>query len=278
MTEKTLDEIMSGRGEAVTEQVETRDETRTEAPTRDEGGRFAPKGEDRQPEPQPEPEDGNDPEAKPQGTVPQKALHASRERERQARDEAQALRDEVQQLKGMMQAIATRSQEPAKPVEQPKPVDFWEDPQAFIQQTLTPFQQQIAQQNERLSHSAAIGEFGKEAVQAAYEDMGNALSSDPRAQAEYQRIMQSPHPYGELVNWHRNRTALTEFGNDPAAYREKVRQEIMAELQQSQPQTPSAPAPRLPGDFTKTRNDGPRSAPVFQGPKPLSEITKGSTA
>jgi len=278
VTEKTLDEIMSGRGEAVAEQVETRDETRTEAPTRDEGGRFAPKGEDRQPEPQPEPEPQDEPKG---GTVPHQALHAAKEKGRAEKERADTLERQMAEMRGQMEMMARMVQqgrEPPKPVDQPKPVDFWEDPQAFIQQTLTPFQQQIAQQNERLSHSSAIGEFGKEAVQAAYEDMGNALSSDPRVQAEYQRIMQSPHPYGELVNWHRNRTALTEFGSDPAAYREKVRQEIMAELQQGQPQTPSAPAPRLPGDFTRARNDGPRSAPVFQGPKPLSEITKGSTA
>lgn len=175
-----------------------------------------------------------------------------------------------------MQAIQAGRQEPPKPVEEPKPVDFWDDPQAFITQALTPYQQQIARQNERLSQTAAVTEFGKETVEAAYGAMAKAIETDPGAVADYQRIMQSPHPYGELVTWHRNRSALSEIGDDPAAYRERLRQEIMAELQQSQP-APAA-APRLPGNFATARNEGPRGGAVYSGPKPLSDITKGSTA
>ncbi len=274
MTEKTLDEIMSGRGEAVSEETQTHEQEGGQA--RDESGRFAGKAEEK-PEPQTETQpEQPEPEPKGDGKVPHQALHASRERERQARDEAQALRDQVQRLEGMMQAMAAQRSEPQKPKEQPKPVDFWEDPQAFLQSALTPVQQQIAAQNEALSQTRAVAEHGAETVNSAFEAMKGALASDPRAQADYVRIMQSPHPYGELVAWDRNRRALTEIG-DPAAYRERMRQELIAELQASQQQPPAA-QPRLPGNFTQARNDGPRSGQTYTGPRPLSDITKGSTA
>lgn len=276
MTEKTLDEIMSGRGEAVSDEPQTH-ETQGGGQERDESGRFAGKAEEK-PEPQTETQpEQPDPEPKGDGKVPHQALHASRERERQARDEAQALRDQVQRLEGMMQAMAARGTEPQKPTEQPKPVDFWEDPQAFIQSALTPFQQQIAAQQEAVSRTSAVAEHGAETVDKAFAAMRDAMASEPRAQADYQRIMQSPHPYGELVAWDRNRRALTEIG-DPAAYRERMRQELMAELQASQTQTQPAAQPRLPGNFTQARNDGPRSGQTYTGPRPLSDITKGSSA
>ena len=288
MTDKTLDEIMSGRGEPVTETDQGKPETETQTQdtgkTRDEQGRFAGKAEKpSETQEQPAVKEQVDPDPKPDtggGKVPQQALHASRERERAAKDEAQQLRDQLQRLEGQMQMLAQQRAQPQQPKEEPKPVDFWEDPQAFLQQQLTPVQKTMQRERELTSRMIAEDKHGQETVQSAYQAMAQALQSDPAAQGDYQRVMQSPHPYGALVTWHNDRKARQEMA-DPAAYREKLKAELMAELQAAQQTDPAQKQPAdkqpMPSNFTSARNQGPRSGVTYTGPRPLSEITKGNS-
>lgn len=286
MTKQTLDEIMSGRSEPVSETVETgaadtaQTETHDEGQGRDASGRFATKqGDQTQTTEAAQVDDtGDEP---PRGQVPHQALHAEKERRRKETERADGLERQMAEMRAQMDVLIRQGQAPLqapKPVEPPKKVEFWEDPNAFVQQALTPIQEQNAALREQVSQANAIAEYGKDTVTAAFQAMGEALGSDPRVQADYQRIMQAPHPYGELINWHRNRTVLSEVGADPAAYKERLRQEIMAEMQASHQQQPqTATAPRLPGNFAAARSEGPRSGAAYTGPKPLSEITKGNS-
>jgi hypothetical protein len=180
--------------------------------------------------------------------------------------------------------------QPRPQAEAPKPPpDFFENPdaafQARLQEALSPLQQGQTSIVENFSRMMASDKHGEETVNKAYQDLQSRVNSNPAAmRATYQRIMQSQHPYGELVKWHKEQSALSTYGDDPEAWRnserERIRAEILAEAQGGQPngqqQTPQQQVPQnMPNNFAGSRNNGPRSTPGFSGPKPLSEIMGG---
>jgi hypothetical protein len=125
---------------------------------------------------------------------------------------------------------------------------------------------------EQVSQMMAIEKHGSEKVEAAYQALANAIGSDPQVQDTYRRIMAAPHPYGELVTWHEQQV-LSEIGSDPKAYRERLRAELLAELQNGAPRA-ADPAPAMPSNFAQGRSAGPRCGVTWSGPQPLSAIMK----
>lgn len=160
-------------------------------------------------------------------TVPIEAVHASREKEREARTENDKLRADMARLQGQIEMLS-KQREPVK--EAAKAPDFWEDPNGFVQTALDPVQKQLAQQAERFSMRMAIKEHGQEAVQGAYQALGEAMQAgDPSAKAEYQRIKASDDPYDEIVKWHKRNTAMQKVGNDPDAWLEAEMEKRLAD-------------------------------------------------
>ncbi len=267
MDSKSLDEIMSERDETPVEILEQPAIETTEATARDEKGRFAPKDGQAPENVTVEPSEG----ATEPGTVPQKALHASREREKEARQEAENLRQQIAQMQGQIALLAQQRQQPLPAADQAAP-EPW-DP-GYTDYVQAPLREQMQQQREQFSLTLANDKFGSDKVEEAYNAMRQGLTQDPTVRAEYQRIMASPHPYGELVTWHQRRQAMAEIGTDLNAYREKLRAEIVAEMQANAVAPAATPAakPPMPTAFSSARNEGPRSTPAYSGPKPLSEI------
>lgn len=257
-----LDEIMSGGGEpAPTPDVQTQ----APAPEPQVQGQEPAAGE----------EDDTDPV-----TGLRKALDAERGKGRKYKETVEQFERRLeamqQQFTGFMQAFATQ-QRPTPQPPAPKP-DFFEDPDGFISQAVQPLAQQQEQQREAFSRMMAVDKHGEEAVNSAYTELANRMRTDPSVRFDYQRIMSSPHPFGTLVQWHKQQSAISEIGTDPQAFREKLRAEILAEIQQGQgagqpqPQPTAAQPPVMPTSFAGTRSAGPRTAPGWSGPKPLSEL------
>ena len=113
---------------------------------------------------------------------------------------------------------------------------------------------------------------GADAVKEAYQALAAEMQSNPSSQAEYQAIMQARHPYGALVDWHKKRQVASEIGNDPAAYREKLKAELLAEMQAQQPEPVQSATPVMPSNLAGARNVGSRSGPAWSGPQPLTDI------
>jgi hypothetical protein len=126
---------------------------------------------------------------------------------------------------------------------------------------------------EQVSQMMAVEKHGSEKVEAAYQALANAIGSDPQVQEAYRRIMAAPHPYGELLAWHEQQQVLSEIGSDPRAYREKLRAELLAELQSGVPRATHSPGP-MPSNFAQGRSAGPRSGVTWSGPQPLSAIMR----
>lgn len=169
---------------------------------------------------------------------------------------------------------------PKTPAETP---DFYTDPQAAVRNEIQPAVQSFAEQmqahREATSRMMAMEKHGNEAVTEAYGALADELRTNPAAQFEYQRIMASPHPFGELVTWHQKQSVLKDIGTDPNAYREKVRAELLAEIQSTghvpaapQRTTPAAPLASMPSNLADARNAGARAGPAWAGPPSLTDI------
>lgn len=284
---RSLDEIMSR--EPAPDVVQTPNEpaapeTDDQGQPRSDDGKFAIKQQEPAAEANADPDNAAQAAveggAGDKGKVPLQAVHAAREKERQAREEAEQLRRELAEIRGQV-SVLTQQRPQAQPAEKPKPKNFWENPDEFLAERLAPIQQENTQRHFLNSRMLADEKFGADTVKEADDALGELIKANDPSVMELQRhIKASPHPYADLVNWHNRRKAMADIGEDPAAYRERVRQELLAELQPAPAPTPTQqqPAARtpMPSNFASARSEGPRSGVAYQGPKPLSEIVKGS--
>lgn len=271
-----LDEIMAGK-DAPASQPEMNAETQPPAqePASNDAGQDSQAGGDNE-----------------QNGLRQ-ALDAERGKSRRYKENQERLERQIADLSGEFRIFAQTVQQqraaPQAPPQKVDPPDLWNDPNGFVghvlDERLAPVQQALMAQREYTSRMIATEKHGEEAVSAAYQAMAAKLRTDPNAQFEYQRIMQSPHPYGALVGWHQQQSTLSEIGGDLKGYRERIlseereamRQQIIAEMQGSggaSPQQQAGTGQAMPSSFSGARNQGARQAQAWTGPLPLSEIMK----
>jgi hypothetical protein len=267
-TERPLDEIMSERDAPEGGMPPPPEDDRSPVMDRprDERGRFAPRTEN-------DDDDGSKPPSAqpdknvPDGYVPIQAMDA---RLAKSEERLHALIQQNQQLMAAMQGRA-QPQQPAQPAP-----DFFDNPDAAfdhrLQQAMGPVQQQQQAIVERFSSMMAVEKFGLEPVQEAYGALAQRVQQFGAQDPTYLRIMRSQHPYGELVRWHQEQSALSRYGSDPEAYINAEIERRMQERMQGQPGT-RGPAPRFPSPMSgPTPSVGQRSSPGYAGPRPLSEI------
>lgn len=223
-----LDEIMNEALAPITTSTETTTETAEQQQTRDEQGRFAPNTAEPTDQAAQAAIEGQQDR---QGTVPQQALHAEREKGREAREEAEALRRELAELRGQVTALTPK----AMPQEQPKPTNFYTDPDKALSERLTPIQQQVQQARMETSMMLAEEKFGADKLKAADDELGKLMqANDPSVAAIAQQMATSKHPYRDLIAWHEKRQAMSEIGDDPTSFRTRIaaeeRAKVLAEL------------------------------------------------
>jgi hypothetical protein len=185
-----------------------------------------------EPEPEPEPEEGKGeppaPPAEPKDdhhrAVPITALLDEREKR-------QALERELADLRRQVQ-----------PKEKPK--DFFEDPDAVLASERQRYQQMLMADRVQRSAYTAEREFGKETVAEVIE-----FFNDPKHAAKSHEFLNHPDPIRAAKEYVDQQRAMAEIGNDPAAYRarieEEIRQRVLAEMQ-GKPASQPSPAPKAP--------------------------------
>lgn len=188
-------------------------------------GKFAPKaGDTIQTEQQPASTTQTPPattEEQP-GMVPQQALHA-------ARQENADLKRRLEMVERSVLA-QPRQQPPAQQQEQPQAKDFWEDPDGFVAQRLSPLEKTMQRQRESVSRMLAVSAHGADTVNAAFEAIKTGLMTNPGATSpDYQRIMASEHPFDELVQWHKRNQNMARVGSDPDKWLEAELEKRLAD-------------------------------------------------
>lgn len=268
-----LDEIMN---EAVASEVipaVVEAAPQVEAQPRDEAGKFAAKTEDA---PVVDPDNAAQAAVEggehDKGKVPVAAVQAEREKRKQTENDNLELRRQMQEMSGQIKLLNERSTQPATPVEKAKPKSFWENPDEFLAERLAPVQQTVQQQRFEMSRMLAEANLGADAVKAADDALGELIkANDPSVATLQATIANSRHPYADLVAWHTKRQATADIGDDPAAYRERVKAELMAELGieaapaaaiSAAPSTPTKPLTKLPQSLSKIPGAGNGSGAV----------------
>lgn len=242
----------------------------TAAQPRDETGKFAPKANEAEAA---EPDDaaarhaveGGEHE---RGKVPVAAVQAEREKARTERERANSLEQQLAELRGQVTVLTQQRQQPEKPAEKAKPKSFWEAPDEFLAERITPVQQQIQQQRFEMSRMLADEKFGADVVKAADDALGDLIkANDPSVATLQATIASSRHPYADLVAWHEKRKAMAEIGEDPAAFRARVEAEARAAIlaEYGIEATPTASVPGTPSTTTKPLTKLPQSLSKLPG-------------
>jgi hypothetical protein len=272
-----LEEIMAGGGRTPEPEPQTTHEQPQPAaePTPVEPQQQEPQN----PDANPNPDDDADPV-----TGLRKALDAERGKGRKYKETVEHFENRIAAMQQQFDTLLTvlkAQQRPQQPQqEQPKPADFWENPDAFLDerltQTVNPLQAEVQTTREFYSRRLAEKDHGPEKVQEAYSALDAAIArGELPGDAVKASLLKSMDPYGDIMNWYQSR---------PEAQRERMRAELMAELgiqpgqqpaaaPQAEPQPATAPQ-AMPTSFAGQRNAGPRTTPQWTGPQPLSAIMK----
>jgi hypothetical protein len=236
----------------------------------------------------PAPNTGQQTGDKPDGATP--APENITEEVRQARAFQRAAEDERkkrQALEAAVNELRTQNAElngylkaHQKPAQQPQQPDFL-DPEGV--QYLQQYTQQALQQQQSAFQQALIEQKvvqSQEIMRSQHKDyaeveevFAEAMQRDPSLRDQlYAHPMPAQFAYQEG----RKIKAMREIGDDPDAYRARIKDEILAELKASQPQpTPAQqmqPAPTPPPSLAGIPSATARTAQAWQGPTPLDDL------
>jgi hypothetical protein len=193
-------------GEQATEQPKEQEQAAQQPPEGEktpEAAQGAAQPTDQQPTPQPH-------------VVPLSELLSTRERAQTAERERDELRRALETIQRHQQAAQARPAEPP---------DMFADPQAFTQHLQHTFQEGMRQVALDFDLRLAETKHG-ETFQKAWEAFLGAVGTGQNPQL-YHQVMTARSPGEEIVSWFRRDQVLREVGNDPAAYRQKLADELL---------------------------------------------------
>jgi hypothetical protein len=271
----TLDNILSGHGDAVSEQTINEEVTQQAA-----------EGEIQQEQAA----EGDQQEGEQQGQrmVPQQALHAEKQKAKRYTEEVSSLRQEIADRDAAWERRIAALMEAQKPKAEPQAVpDWFENPEAATQHAV---QRSTSPQFENLTKAlfaqaemlAGI-KYGDDKVSAADKAFSDAVAAGTIDPADRQKVLTSPNIYAAAVQWHQRQLAQAEIGDDPAAFRAKLEAEILAKHgltaggEQQTQQGQQQPKPVMPSNIAGARNVGTRSGPAWSGPPSLQDIFNRGT-
>jgi hypothetical protein len=190
--------------------------------------------------------------------VPVMALLDEREKRQKLEAEKSQL---AQEMEAMKQDLLRMRQQLAPRPQQQKPVDWYENPDARWQAEQRAIADQMMSSKLDVMEVLAREKYGDEVVDTAFREFERESQQRPELKVMLQRSRQ---PWAELVKWHQRHQLDREIGEDPAAYRERmkeeIRQQLLAEMQQ--PATAQSSRQTPPGSLA--------SAPSMRGQTPTA--------
>lgn len=203
------------------------------------------------------------PASEPGQMVPLKALEEERKGRQDWKEKAIRFEEELKHLRA-----SGAQQQPAQQPQQQQPV------------ALT-YEHALLNERMNMSEMMVRQQHGDADVEKALEVFQAAVQENPALGAQ---LAQQRHPWQFMLDQAKRIQAMQEIGTDPDAYRKKVREELLAEMQQQggagvvQPAAVAAPAvpaaPVIPRSLATARSAAPRTAPVWTGPSTLDSILK----
>ena len=192
------------------------DEDEVEAAGEDEGAegdrRAAPEGQ----------EDRQDRRDDRRG-VPSSRLREQSERTRQAEAQAREEREARIRLEERLAALERNGRPNGQQPEGPQKPDMFADPEGYERWLRSDIDRQNNERRVNGSFSEAAEEHG-ETFQTAFQAL--RATGDPNLVSS---IVGSHNPGRELMRWHDRQGLLRDIGNDPAAYRQRLAQELLSD-------------------------------------------------
>lgn len=201
------------------------------------------------------------PASEPGQMVPLKALEEERKGRQDWKEKAIRFEEELKHLRA-----SQGQQQPSQQQQQPAPT------------TLT-YESALLNERMNMSEMMVRQQHGDDDVDKALEVFQKAVQENPALGAQ---LAQQRHPWQFMFDQAKRIQAMSEIGSDPAAYRQRLRDEILAELQQqgaapaaqAAAATAAPTAPVIPKSLATARSAAPRTAPVWTGPTSLTDILK----
>lgn len=192
-------------------------------------------------EAEPETQTGEEQEAEPPSAAPKEsdripvtALLDEREKRQEAQRKAEEADRKLKQYEQELRRIREARQE--------APPDWYDDPQKAAQYQQRTIEQRFEAQRMQQSKFFAEREFGADVVNEAVA----YFDAHPQ---QSQQFLAHPSPFHAAVEFYRKQKVADEIGADPEAYKAKLREELLAELQASQgsqfSSKPKAPPPSM---------------------------------
>lgn len=135
-------------------------------------------------------------------------------------------RKERQAYQAQIRQLIEAQQRALQP--QPQPIDPVAEPERFA----AAVQQEFARKSQQMQDMAVHNRANTSEMLAKSKHGAQAVETarDAAVQAGLgNHFLGQPDPYEAVMEWHRGQTAAKEIG-DPAAYKEKLKAEILAEL------------------------------------------------
>jgi hypothetical protein len=228
-------------------------------------GKFAPKQQETGVEPQqeqPAPEAQPVPPTEPTSQLP-----------RDVYEPLKAVREENKELKRQLDAIQRHLSQPApQPQPQQPPVDFWDDPQSFMDARMNQLGQTLLQQWEQRETAKRLDQ-SEQAARSKYADYDDAFAafeqavqSNPRLAVE---LAQSSDPGEFAYSKGRAALAIQSVGSLDA-----LKAQIRAELEAEAKAAFNPARPVLPSTTAGDTSVGARSGPAWGGPTQIDDILR----
>lgn len=265
---------------------------------RDELGRFAKRDPELAAEPPAEPEQPAPEAPKPEAQAPEQpaavtpppsptGVVPSPEPKPGPSPVPPELQAELAGLKAELARLRARNREMTAPAAQPqpaKPPSVFEDEEGYTRHITQNVDEMVFDRVLALSEYSAKERFqdfnqvmgtegdGPEAVHTKWVGL---VQRNP---ALFDQFKRHPNPVVFAYQTLKKQALLDEIGEDPAAYRERIRKEMEAEFATKaatpQAQQAARPEPVIPATLAGKPSQASRSAPEWSGPKPIEEIIK----
>lgn len=258
---ETLENIFSGRGEAMPspEPVTTQETTQTpvtETPPA--------------PETKPEADEPESVDVNGQKMVPHQALHAEKQKVKRYTEQVADFERKLAEQQAENRRFQQQLLETVRPPQQQQePPDFFVNPNEATLHTVAPHIQQLQQQLMANARLVAEVKYGDK-VDLAERSFLEAFQTQRLEPADYHKVVNSPNRYAAAVQW------LEAQERNQPDFEERVRADerakVLAEQQNGTNNGGGSSPPVMPSNFAAVRNVGNRSGPTWGGPSAVADI------
>lgn len=267
---KSLEEIFTEDSKEEKPEAEEPKAETEEAPEKAESEEQVQEPEPEEPAKSEDDSAESEPEEEPK-TVPLAALHEERDKHRDTRKRFDDLAEQMGQL---LPHLSKLGQPEKKDEPEEAAPNFSEDPEGFVTHALGKIQS-----GYQTDLATAVMTVSENAARARHEDYDDMLGEFAKLTKDHPvlkvQVRQQPDPAEWAYQVAKQHKEHAEIG-DPVAYRAKLREELLAEIQAEQPDETPAPIPK---SLANARNVGGgkkrTTTKTFDGPTPLDKVLSG---